>query len=192
MRGSLNAAALAACVSACSTASGPNMFTALSGGRWSIERDTDRITGRERLSVATISSKTEYSPPRDIGVATLRLVCARGPSSGPTGYPTVMIMFTYPVGSQQTSTVEYRFDDKPGRQPHPFIMPNALTTLITEPDQVRPFLSDLKGANTVFVRISSLSGSGSAEFAVANGKESVDDFLTECPMPAAEAPAARR
>jgi hypothetical protein len=61
MRGSLNAAALAACVSACSTASGPNMFTALSGGRWSIERDTDRITGRERLSVATISSKTEYS-----------------------------------------------------------------------------------------------------------------------------------
>jgi hypothetical protein len=87
----------------CGTASQPNVLTAVGGGMWSVKRETDRISGKESLSVTTISSRTEYSPPRDIGVATLGLICARGPEAGPIGYPTVMIMFSYPVGSQHTA-----------------------------------------------------------------------------------------
>jgi hypothetical protein len=166
-----------------SIAGQPSTYTAARGGVWSIQRSTDRISGKEQLSVTTISLRTEYSPHRDIGAATLGLICARGPAAGPTGYPTVMIAFSYPVASQKTAVVEYRFDAKPGRNARQFIMPNYTTALITERDEVRQFLSDMEGSQTVHVRINSITAMGGAEFAVANGREAVNTFLSECPMP---------
>jgi hypothetical protein len=67
-------------------------------------------------------------------------------------------------------------------------MPNFRTALTTDKDQIRMFLADLNGANKAFVRISSPSASGSADFVVANGREAITEFLSECPMPASPAP----
>jgi hypothetical protein len=99
----------------------------------------------------------------------------------------VRIAFNYKVGSNQTASVAYRFDENPGQEAKARFLRDYRTVVLDDPAEVRRFLDEMRAANKLFLRIDSLNvGRTNIELGVSGAPEAIDAALGGCPPPPAE------
>jgi hypothetical protein len=147
-------------------------------GNWKVERQVDRITGAP-LSSALLttrnSSNTAVAFPQ---IATLQLLCFKSD-------PVVRIAFEFKVGSNQNSSLGYRFDENLGREVDARFVQDYKTVVIEDRATVAQFVSELATSNVLYVRIRSLNaGRSSAEFNLEGAPAVIESALAGCPATA--------
>jgi hypothetical protein len=144
---------------------------------WRIERSADRASGTASVMafVTTMSTTAREAFPRQ---AVLHLLCFKGE-------PIVRLAFRFRIGTTRSATVAYRFDEQPGREPKARILQDYKTVVIEDRAEVARFVADMKDAEKLHVRITSLTvGRTFAEFRVADAPAAVDATFAACPLPA--------
>ena len=167
---------LAISVAACAATLSPSPDTP-SPGLWKIDRRADRIAG---TTAPTAMVGTSLLDPRTFVYhqALLQLMCFEGA-------PIVRFAFDFNIGSANSTTASYRFDDKPG---HPNFTVNLIglavkVVVIEERQAVAQFVDELAASNVLLVRIDSLTvGRTSVEFKVAGAPAAIEASYATCPI----------
>jgi hypothetical protein len=155
-------------------------------GTWHYDRESGRIGGVNRLGEGAegtkvfVRSRRASPPPGEFFAdpAGLQLTCFRQA-------PAVQIRFAFPVGSNTSATLAYRFDDRPARHPAVRFLSNRRDIVITDPDAVALFVAELRTATLLFVEVDSLTvGRATAEFAVGGAEAAIGAAYADCPLPA--------
>ena len=180
---------LACGLGACASGGAQVAPAAAPTGDWKIEQRPDRISGTAQATALLIArssnARTARSRPALAQMASLQLMCF-------DKAPVVRLHFNYRIGANRSATIAYRFDEKPGRDANARILPDFQTIVIQEPDDVMRFADELRTANALFVRVSSLIvGQSTAEFRVLGGQVAIDAAYAACPLPAASKRASR-
>ncbi len=155
--------------------------TSVGIGRWVIDRQIDRITGKTIafVSIRAVKTTTDQAD-NNLYFARnflMELSCFRD-------LPTARLKFNYYVGSERNSTLAWRFDDKPGKESEARILRDYQTVIIDEPAEMRPFIEGLATSKTLYVRVVSLNNArNSAEFDVEGGAAAVKAAFADCPFP---------
>ena len=183
MRG-LIVGVLACGLGACATGSAQMTPAAPPAGDWTIEQRPDRISGKTQatavLTTRSRNARTARSRPALAQMASLQLMCF-------DNAPIVRLHFNYRIGANRSATIAYRFDEKSGRDANARILPDLQTIVIQEREDVMRFAEDLRTANALFVRVSSLIvGQSIAEFRVLGGQAAIDAAYAACPLPASK------
>ena len=155
-----------------------------SSGDWTIERQTDRITGAPITSafVTTRASNSiaEYPKP-----AMLQLACFKGA-------PLIRLSFEFKIGSDINSTLGYRFDDKPGHEIDPRFLQNFMIVVIENKADVAQIVSELTTSKLLYIQIRSINaGRTAAEFRIEGAQAAVDAVVPHCAPAAPEPPRSR-
>jgi hypothetical protein len=100
-------------------------------------------------------------------------------------------MYGFEVGANRSATVEYRFDDRPGRKANVRFMRDRKTFVIEDKADVGKFVEELATANVLYLRVSSHTvGVTNAEYRVAGAPAAIEAAYDACPLKSE--PAARR
>jgi hypothetical protein len=146
-------------------------------GQWRIEPKIDRVTGAPISSSILMTNRVTNSgipfPPS----ARLQLACFKE-------HAAVVIAFPFKIGSTRNAEVAYRFDEKPGHEPHARIVNDYLSVLIDDPNEVKQFIGEMATSDVLYVRIRSLTATGrtSAEFKVAGAPAAIAAAYAGCPL----------
>jgi hypothetical protein len=172
------ALALAGCATDPITAPSLNNVQA---GNWSIEKQTDRITGAP-ISSSSLAAKSSHQREAFPKNALLQLACFK---EGPIA----RFAFEVKVGSTRNSEFGYRFDEKPGHQINPRFVDDYRSAVIDRPDELRTFIAELQTSQTLYVLIRSLNaGRTSVEFKLDGAPAAVAAAYAGCPIPPPEPP----
>jgi hypothetical protein len=149
-------------------------------GDWKIDRRIDRISGAPAptglLYTRATNTKVQFAQP-----ALLQLMCF-------DRAPIVRFAFEFRVGANRSATVQYRFDQKPGRDANVRFLVGSKTFVIEEPGDVAAFADELAASTTLFVRVTSLvSGRTAAEFNIQGASPVIEAAYTPCPLPSRSA-----
>ncbi len=155
-------------------------------GRWLIDRQTDRITGKPISYVSLRATKTATDAESNTLFfarnVLMELMCFRD-------VPTARFAFNYTVGSEKNSTLGWRFDDKPGKEGEARILRDYKTVIIDQPAEMKPFLEQMVTSRTLYIRVFSLNDHrNSAEFELEGAREAVAAAFADCPFPEPEPP----
>lgn len=150
-----------------------------SAGEWGTEKHTDRITGapmsNSYLATRKVSNGAILIPPP----ARLQLMCFKD-------QPAVLISFDFKIGSTRNAEVAYRFDEKPGHEPHARIIDDHKAVLIDDSKEVAQFTSELATSENLYLRIRALTAPRtSAEFKVTGAAPMIAAAYASCPLNAA-------
>jgi len=104
--------------------------------------------------------------------------------------PTIMFRFTGGrVGFNNSSSLTYRFDDKPPREPRVRFLRGARSIVIEDRASVRQFVAELRNATTLLVSVKSMTfGMTRAEFPVQHAAAAIEKSFAACPLPDEKAP----
>ncbi len=154
---------------------------------WGTEKHTDRVTGAPVSNSFLVTRKVSYGAILIAPPARLQLICFKE-------QPAVLIGFDFKIGSTRNAEVAYRFDEKPGHEPHVRIVDDHKTVLIDDPKEVAQFTSELAISEILYLRIRALTAPRtSAEFAVTGAAPMIAAAYANCPRnPAARANASAR
>jgi hypothetical protein len=148
-------------------------------GNWRILRQVDPVSGKTASSALLETSQISNAAMPLAGGALLQLACFKG-------QPLVHLQFQFQVGSNQTSALGYRFDDKPGHDLKVHFLRGDKIFVIDEKSEVRRFVNELGTANVLVLRITSLTkGQTTAEFHVTGAAPAIDAAFAGCRPPAA-------
>lgn len=169
-----------AVVGALSVLSGCVATTAPEAGDWKIERGQDRILGKP-AGVAQINARSRNErqqqlryPQVQLQTGSLQLGCF-------DNAPVVRIAFNHRVGSNRTSTLSYRFDDRPGRDASARFLQTFSTVVIEDPKEVALFIEQLRASNTLYVRVMShVAGTSTVEFPLKGAPAAIDAAYQAC------------
>jgi hypothetical protein len=150
-------------------------------GNWKIERGYDRILGKPSGTAELVSrSRNEQQrkrlyPHGELQLGALQLVCF-------DNAPVIRIRFNHRIGSNRTSTVSYRFDEKPGRDVSARFLQTYTTALIEEPQEVAQFVEQLRTSDKLYVRVMShVAGTSSVEFSLKGAPLAIEAAYQSCP-----------
>ena len=101
-----------------------------SAGEWGTEKHTDRITGAPMSNSYLATRKVSYGAILIPPPARLQLMCFKD-------QPAVLVSFDFKIGSTRNAEVAYRFDEKPGHEPHVRIIDDHKAVLIDDPRRWR-------------------------------------------------------
>jgi len=111
--------------------------------------------------------------------ARLQLICFKE-------QPAVVVSFDFKIGSTRNAEVAYRFDEKPGHEPHARIVDDHKTALIDDPKEVAQFTNELATSENLYLRIRALTAPRtSAEFTVTVAAPMIAAAYANCPLNAA-------
>jgi len=148
-------------------------------GEWSTEKHTDRVTGAPISNSFLITRKVSYGAILIPPPARLQLICFKE-------QPAVVVSFDFKIGSTRNAEVAYRFDEKPGHEPHARIVDDHKTVLIDDPKEVAQFTNELATSENLYLRIRALTAPRtSAEFAVTGAAPMIATAYANCPLNAA-------
>jgi hypothetical protein len=164
------------------TARDPYVSTAantISSGEWKIERQIDRITGNAIASALLWTRNSSHSGEDYTKPAQLQLTCFESK-------PVVRFVFEFKIGSDNNTTLGYRFDGKPGRDNvESRVLLGYQHIVIEEKAAVARFIDDLAGSSVLYLRIRSLNaGRTTAEFRLDGSAAAVQAAFAECPVAA--------
>jgi len=158
-----------------------NSVTPLNAGEWTAEKHLDRTTGTPISNSMLVTRNVSYGAIVFPPPARLQLICFKE-------RPAVIVGFDFKIGSTRNAEVAYRFDDKPGHQPHARIVDDHKSVLIEDPKEVSLFISELAAANNLYLRVRALTAPRtSAEFKVAGAPAAIASAYASCPLNAATA-----
>jgi hypothetical protein len=147
-----------------------------SAGEWRIERQVDRVTGAPISNAVLITNQVSNANLLIAPPARLNLACFKTK-------PAVIIAFAFKIGSTRNAELGYRFDDKPGHEPHVRIVDDYKTVIIEDPQEVAQFVNELATSSGLYVRIRSLNAARtSAEFKVAGAPAAIAAAYAGCPL----------
>jgi hypothetical protein len=155
----------------------PPSAASSSAGLWKIDQRVDHITGAP--APTALLGKAVVDPRTLVFHQTLlQLMCFEGT-------PIVRFAFDFNVGSAKSTSLSYRFDDKPGHA-------NVKAKLIGRPTRVviiddRPavaqFVEELAHSKILSVRIASLTaGRTSVDYDVAGAQAAIAASYAACPI----------
>ena len=145
-------------------------------GNWRIERQIDRITGAPISSALLTTRNSSNSAAPYPKPATLQLTCFGK-------QPIVRFAFEFKVGSERTSLLGYRFDEKPGREISARFLQDDKSVVIDDKAAVVQFASDLISSQDLYVRIRSLKdGRSTADFKVDGSQGAIEAGFAGCPL----------
>jgi len=154
-------------------------------GEWTAENHLDRVTGAPISNSLLLTRNVSYGAMPFPPPARLQLICFKE-------RPAVLIGFDFKVGSTRNAEVGYRFDDKPGHEPHVRIVDDHKTVLIDDPKEVIQFVTEMTTSDNLYLRIRALSAPRtSAEFKVTGAAASIASAYASCPLNAAKAASAK-
>jgi hypothetical protein len=143
---------------------------------WGTEKQTDRITGAPVSNSYLATRKVSYGALLIPPPARLQLICFKE-------QPAVYFGFDFNIGSTRNAEVAYRFDEKPGHEPHARIIDDHKAVLIDDPKEVAQFTSKLATAENLYLRIRALTAPRtSAEFKVAGAAPMIAAAHASCPL----------
>ena len=149
-----------------------------SQGSWRIARQFDRVTGADLASATTFAeaSNTNVAMPR---MSSLQLTCFER-------RPLIRFAFDFKIGSNTSTELGYRFDDKPGVDSTPaHVLDGRQIIVIEEPMAVAAFVRDLKDARKLYVRIRAISlGRTSVEYDLEGSPAALQAGFAACPVAA--------
>jgi len=156
--------------------------TAPDAGEWKIERGYDRILG-DRAATAELQARSrnvrqqqQRYPQVQLQTGSLQLGCF-------DNAPVVRVAFNHRVGSNRTSTLSYRFDDKPGRDAPARFLQTFSTAVIEYPQEVARFVEQLRTSGTLYVRVMShVAGTSTVEFPLKGAPMAIDAAYQTCPI----------
>jgi hypothetical protein len=146
-------------------------------GEWRVATQPDRITGYPLPSarVTAMASNSYVDNPKPV---VMQLTCF-------DGKPLVRFAFAFKIGSDANTSLGYRFDDKPGRDNISgarFLQEHRTVVIENKPD-VLQFVADLRGSQSLYVRISSITqGRSTAEFKLDGSEAALDAAFAGCPL----------
>lgn len=147
-------------------------------GNWQIERAEDRVAGRPVSRASLYTRRSSHSRVSYPLSASMQLTCFRQ-------QPIVKFEFETRVGSNRTSTLGYRFDDRPGRDVAARFLNDFRTVVIEDRAEVSRFVGELAASEQVYVRIDSLNaGRSAAEFQLNGAAAAINAGFAECPLDA--------
>lgn len=158
--------------------------TSVSNGRWIIDRQIDRITGKPISYVSLRATRTDTDRQNNLIFVgrnlLLELTCFRD-------LPTARFAFNEFIGANSNSTLGWRFDDKPGKEVEARILRDNRTLIVDQPAEMRLFVDQLANSKTLYIRVVSLNDArNSAEFNVEGGAEAAKAAFANCPFPEPE------
>jgi hypothetical protein len=146
-------------------------------GLWKIDQRYDRITGT--LAPTAMLRKQVVDPYTLVfHEAMLQLICFNGA-------PVVRFAFDFNIGSANSTTLSYRFDDKPG---HPNVKAKLIgrgikVLLIEERAAVAQFVNELATSNVLYLRIASMTaGRTNLDFRVTGAAAAIEASYAVCPI----------
>jgi hypothetical protein len=144
-------------------------------GHWTFERRNDPISGKEVATASVLISK--YTLLSGIFRAgELQLICFKG-------RPVVRIRLDRKVGTGRTSALAYRFDAHEGRYADAIFFSRDGLIVIDGKEEVAQFVSQLRSAHTLYLRVTRLRGSTlTAEFPVHGASHAIEAAYAECPV----------
>jgi hypothetical protein len=153
------------------------LTNAAPSGNWRIERQPDRITGKQLASAQLMTATSSNSAVATTRTAGLQLTCF-------DKQPLVRISFDFKIGSDKNTILGYRFDEKPG---HDNVASRILAgyqiIVIEDKAAVAQFVSELAGSSVLYLRIRSLNaGRSTAEFHLAGAPAAVQAAFADCPL----------
>lgn len=163
----------------CVTASTPE------AGDWKIERGYDRIQGKP-TGVAHVSARSRNERVRDLGLQLgwLQLTCFENA-------PVVRLEFNHRIGSNRTSVLSYRFDEKPGRDTQARFLATYKIAVIEDPTEVAQFVEQLRTSSKLHVRVvSHVAGTTTVEFPVRGAAAAIEAAFQNCSADSAPKPRA--
>ena len=167
----LPAIMIALSLTACTTAE----VAKPSAGNWSIDNKADRITGVPTSRVF-VESRATNSRSGKSAVAIVQLMCFEKE-------PIVRFAYDFRVGANASATLDYRFDQKPGRKADVKFLADSRTAVMGDRAALARFVEELATSSVLFVRVTSLSlGRTEAEFRVPGGSAAIDAGYAECPL----------
>lgn len=166
---------LALAVSGCVTAQSAPPPT--QNGEWIYSRAADPVTGAPHAQVWLVTRRA--SPPRGEMFprpVSLQLQCFKGE-------PIAELVFAFPVGSNRSASLGYRFDDKPGRDVEARFLQDRKRVVIEDRAALTGFADELRNASRLLVRVNSLVlGQTTAEFAVHGAERAMAAAYADCPL----------
>jgi hypothetical protein len=180
LRGRVTGAACAAAVLLAACNRDPYVSGAVGrAGEWSTEKHIDRITGAPVSNSFLATRKVSYGAILFPPPARLQLVCFKE-------QPAILVGFDFKIGSTRNAEFAYRFDEKPGHEPHVRIVDDHKTVLIDDPKEVAQFTNELATSKNLYLRIRALSAPRtSAEFTVIGAAPMIAAAYANCPLNAA-------
>lgn len=170
---------LIAAVSAAACTVGPQPRWAETGGtlnNWQVILDKDPIFGNSKIATLTLNYNVNLAT-GDIRSGHLDLLCHKSK-------PLVRLRFNYKVGSNQSASLAYRFDDNPGVEAKARFLRDFSTIVVEDPSEVRRFLAELTTASKLLMRVDSLIvGRTNIELNVQGAATAMDAALSACPLP---------
>ena len=148
-------------------------------GNWKIEKQEDRITGVPVPSAMLIIPNASNSFADFAKPGSMQLTCFEGK-------PLVRFAFEFKVGTDNSSILGYRFDEKPGHDNVPArFLQEYRTVVIEDRAAVTAFANELATSNTLVIRVRSLSaGRTTAEFKLDGAPAALEAAFAGCPLTA--------
>lgn len=151
-------------------------------GAWKIERGQDRILGKP-AGAAQLSARSRNTrqqelryPYDQLQLGSLHLSCFENA-------PVVRFEFNHRIGSNRTSVLSYRFDDKPGHDAQARFLHTFKVALIEDRNEVARFVEQLRQSNTLYVRVvSHVAGTSTVEFPLKGAPVAIDAAYQACPI----------
>lgn len=169
-------------LSGCVTAKAPD------AGDWKIERGYDRILGKPAATAELLArSRNEREqqlryPQVQLQLGSLQLTCF-------DNVPVVRLEFNHRIGSNRTSTLSYRFDEKPGHDAEARFLQTYKTAVIEDPKEVARFVDQLRTSNKLYVRVTShIAGTSTVEFPLKGAPVAIDAAYQNCPVDSSSKP----
>lgn len=153
-------------------------------GSWLIDQRPDLITGQPVAGAVTIAAQASNSnDPLRFSVASLQLTCFEN-------RPIAKINFNFRIGSDRNTSLGYRVNDKPGRDAvESRVLLGYRVIVIEDPAALQQFVTDLRGANQLVVRIRSLNaGTSTSVFRVDGSDQAIEEAYRDCPLSPAQEP----
>lgn len=153
-------------------------------GHWQIDQRPDLITGTPVAGAVTLAAQASNSTdPLRASLAALQLTCFEN-------RPIAKINFSFRIGSDRNTSFGYRFDDRPGRDAvESRVLLGFRVIVIEDAAALQQFVSDLRGANQLVVRIRSLNaGTSTAVFPVDGSDQAIEAAYRDCPLSPAQDP----
>jgi hypothetical protein len=152
-------------------------YDEIRSGEWWISQQIDRVTGEElpSASVYEYASNTNEDFPKP---SSFQMTCL-------DGKPVVRFAFAFKVGNDKDTVLGYRFDDRPGHENvESRVLLGKQMVVIEEKAALAQFMSELRGAQALYVRLRSMIlGRTAVEYALEGSEAAIDAAFAKCPMP---------
>lgn len=146
-------------------------------GEWYVARQIDRVTSKE-IPSATVYAYASNSYEDFPLASSAQLTCM-------DRKPVIRFGFSFKIGNDRDTVLGYRFDDRPGHEHvESRVLLGKQQIVIEDPNALAEFMSELPGADKLYVRMRSMIGGRTAvEYPLRGSEAAVQAAFADCPMP---------